>query len=280
MNALKKLWNIKLELLIVAISTIILVYGAVPLVIAIRRYTKLTLAAVEIIQIIASVIALIILYIGIKKWGSIKYGYNIEDASIKRFTVGLIGGTSMSLMFSYIAYIADLIVDNDIINQSNILSDIAQYGTADKMLYFLTAAATAPIAEEIIFRGTLFPSLQKAMSLNKAAVISALIFGVLHGTSFATVIGAAAIGLLMCYIYAAGKNLVECILIHGSYNAIAVMRVMKASTDTTGQGDMAVQPELMEAVVTLAIPILIMALVSVFSFRYFIKEIKKKNSEQ
>ena len=49
--------------------------------------------------------------------------------------------------------------------------------------------------EEIIFRGTLFPSLQKAMSLNKAAVISALIFGVLHGTSFDTVIGAAGIGI-------------------------------------------------------------------------------------
>ena len=280
MNTLKKLWNIKIELLIVAISTIILVYGAVPLVIAIKRYMKLSLATVEILQIVTAVIALAVLYLGIKKWGSIKYGYSIEDASLKRFTIGIFGATAVSLLFSYIAYIVDMVVDNDLINQSNIISNIAEYGTADKVLYFLTAAAVAPIAEEILFRGTLFPSLQKAMSLNKAAVVTAMIFGVLHGTSLATIVDAAGIGLLMCYVYAAGRNLVECILIHGSYNGVAVLSVMRSATSEAGKTASDVETGLIEVAIALAIPIFIMGVVTIIAFRYFYKEANKKQIEQ
>ena len=75
----------------------------------------------------------------------------------------------------------------------------------------------APVFEEFVFRGLLLHRWRKKWNLKKAAVVSSVLFGLLHFDP----IGATAFGLAMCYLYVKSGSLWLPIICHMLNNLIA-----------------------------------------------------------
>ena len=86
------------------------------------------------------------------------------------------------------------------------------------LLLFLSVVVMAPIVEEIAFRGVLYNMLSDRMSLIAAAIVSSLIFGVMHGTTF---LQTAVIGFVLAFIYQVTGDLKMAILGHAANNGVA-----------------------------------------------------------
>jgi uncharacterized protein len=84
-------------------------------------------------------------------------------------------------------------------------------------LFFLTAAVAAPVFEEYLFRGFLFPSLTRYMSVWQSIFLSGLIFAVAH-LSVSEIIPLAVLGSILSYVYYRTGNLLASMLIHSLWN--------------------------------------------------------------
>jgi len=80
----------------------------------------------------------------------------------------------------------------------------------------------APILEEIVFRKIIFGSFYKRMNFFFAALLSALIFGFIHGEPQHILIYGS-MGFVFAYVYVATKRLITPILVHVGMNSIAVI---------------------------------------------------------
>ena len=87
------------------------------------------------------------------------------------------------------------------------------------LLIFATVAISAPILEEILFRGIILDGFLKNYSPTKAIIWSAIIFGLIHMNPY-QFIGATLVGILMGWIYWRTKSLWLCILIHFINNSL------------------------------------------------------------
>jgi uncharacterized protein len=93
-------------------------------------------------------------------------------------------------------------------------------------LLVLSAALTcvlAPIAEEFLFRGFIFTALRNWRGVLPAALITGLLFGVVHAGSAPAVdlVPLAALGFGLCLLYRATGSLYPCIAAHCVNNTIA-----------------------------------------------------------
>lgn len=86
-------------------------------------------------------------------------------------------------------------------------------------LIFATVAISAPLLEEILFRGIILDGFLKNYSPRKAIIWSAIIFGLIHMNPY-QFIGATLVGILMGWIYWRTRSLWLCILIHFVNNAL------------------------------------------------------------
>jgi uncharacterized protein len=85
----------------------------------------------------------------------------------------------------------------------------------------------APVAEEIIFRGLLYGWLRRFWTILPAALLSAAIFGLIHG--MVPVIAAAfVVGLALAYVYERTGSLWAPAIVHATQNCVA-MAIMFAS---------------------------------------------------
>lgn len=87
------------------------------------------------------------------------------------------------------------------------------------LLIFATVAISAPLLEEILFRGIILDGFLKNYSPTKAIIWSAVIFGLIHMNPY-QFIAATLIGILMGWIYWRTKSLWLCILIHFVNNSL------------------------------------------------------------
>lgn len=86
----------------------------------------------------------------------------------------------------------------------------------------LGAGVAAPFAEELVFRGVLYKLLRKYWAVLPAAVVSALLFGGLHG--FAEIFpGTTLIGLVLALTYEKSGSLWVPVVIHGVYNSTSTV---------------------------------------------------------
>lgn len=74
----------------------------------------------------------------------------------------------------------------------------------------------APVAEEIIFRGTFYPGLKRVIPRGYAIVLTGVIFGIIHG-SLSAFLPLAAFGSLLC-IFRDRFGLAACICLHALFN--------------------------------------------------------------
>lgn len=83
----------------------------------------------------------------------------------------------------------------------------------------LAAAVLAPITEELVFRGLLYRSIADGCGIWIGAVLSALVFGIMHG-SLIWAIYAAILGFILAMIYAKTRSLLCPMLVHFGFNGV------------------------------------------------------------
>ncbi len=95
-----------------------------------------------------------------------------------------------------------------------------------RVLIVFAACVMAPWAEEIVFRGILFPALARWMSERLALVVQALLFGFIHfpgdPASWPLVVPLAAVGWCAGWTYSRTGSLRTAIVLHMTFNAIQV----------------------------------------------------------
>ncbi len=91
-------------------------------------------------------------------------------------------------------------------------------------LSFLALIA-APVAEEAFFRGFVFAGVGKRLGFGWGAILSALLFALVHIDPGA-LIPIFFLGLLLAWLYARTRSIWACIFTHCLYNSIALLFVM------------------------------------------------------
>ena len=76
---------------------------------------------------------------------------------------------------------------------------------------------TAPLFEELLYRGFLLPALCRFLPLNLAFILHALLFG-LHHHALPALLPLSALGLLWGLLYVASGNLVVSACVHALWN--------------------------------------------------------------
>jgi uncharacterized protein len=108
--------------------------------------------------------------------------------------------------------------------QTNVqtLTDEARYAPLTVAATLLVATFVAPFCEETFFRGFLFTGLLRGMSLWPAAIVSALVFGVVHGDvgSFAPIV---VLGLMLALIRWRTGSIWPGMTLHALNNGLAAI---------------------------------------------------------
>lgn len=86
---------------------------------------------------------------------------------------------------------------------------------------FVAGALVAPIVEEIIFRGFIFAGLRDSYGWKKAALISSILFSLIHMQP-AAILPIFLLGFIFAYLYHRYDSIWPAILMHVSTNAIAL----------------------------------------------------------
>jgi membrane protease YdiL (CAAX protease family) len=90
-----------------------------------------------------------------------------------------------------------------------------------------TVAVLAPISEEIFFRGFFFAGLRTRWGLWPAAIVSGVVFGLVHAPTGPTAaIPLAALGAGLAWLYNKTDSLWPCIIAHFLNNALAISVVI------------------------------------------------------
>jgi membrane protease YdiL (CAAX protease family) len=93
--------------------------------------------------------------------------------------------------------------------------------TFEIILAVVTVVAVVPLAEEIIFRGLLHRLLSSLWGAAPAAVISAIVFGIVHGEPW-FLFGLIGVGLMLAFIYEATGSVTACWVAHAVHNSISL----------------------------------------------------------
>lgn len=87
--------------------------------------------------------------------------------------------------------------------------------------FTLLAVFVAPYMEEFFFRGFVFNAFYRYMPIWAAAVVSGLVFGLLHGSPTALV-PLAGSGIVLAYVYARSGSLTASMIAHALFNLVNV----------------------------------------------------------
>jgi membrane protease YdiL (CAAX protease family) len=95
---------------------------------------------------------------------------------------------------------------------------------------FLVLSAIAGVSEEVLFRGVIQPWLETAWGMAAGLIASNAIFGLLHAVTplYALLAGLVGVYLGLCLDYGGQRNLLTPIIIHGVYDFLAFMVIMRA----------------------------------------------------
>lgn len=91
----------------------------------------------------------------------------------------------------------------------------------DNIYEHLCVCFTGPIVEEVVFRGIVLNRLSKKVGINKAIIISSLLFGVVHGP--VKCFDAFIFGIICSLIYLRSNNLMNTIVLHVLHNSFGAI---------------------------------------------------------
>lgn len=93
------------------------------------------------------------------------------------------------------------------------------------ILSLLIVTTLVPLIEEIIFRGIFYRVGRRHWGFGGSALISALIFGLVHGEPW-FLFGLAGLGLLLAFVYETTRSVTACALTHGIHNGVSLIYML------------------------------------------------------
>lgn len=100
----------------------------------------------------------------------------------------------------------------------------------------LLGGVIAPFAEELLFRGVLYAWLRGRLGVWPAILISAAIFGVVHG-EVSVGVAAGVLGAILAWVYERSRSLWPAVLIHAINNSVKIFilyAMLAAGVNLTG----------------------------------------------
>lgn len=101
---------------------------------------------------------------------------------------------------------------------------------AAALIIAFLAVATAPLVEEIIYRGMLFPAWQRLTGSTAAVIIVALSFAIPHVPQYwpnmAVIASITTLSLILTIVRARTGNLFHCYVIHLAFNGVQAMLIV------------------------------------------------------
>jgi len=139
------------------------------------------------------------------------------------FRYGILGGILLIIMVLVMGYVLKY-VQPDL--QPQYYEEMLRSATKlpDFLLVLLAGAVLAPVSEELLYRGMIYPFLRKHLGPTWGIILSGLIFGLAHWDLWRTVplaIGGAA----LCYIYEKSGSIYVPMLAHGVWNGTMSMLI-------------------------------------------------------
>lgn len=117
---------------------------------------------------------------------------------------------------------------NNLIVISNAAENVASYQSVSKMFYgpalavqVLCLGVLAPICEELVYRGLIFRRLRSSGGYLNAALLSSLLFGVVHG-NLVQMLYAFVLGMLLSFLYERFNTVLAPILAHAFLNLLSI----------------------------------------------------------
>ncbi len=98
---------------------------------------------------------------------------------------------------------------------------VAAREAAGVVLTLVLALVVAPIAEEALFRGVVYPLLRRRVGVAVSALVSSVAFAVLHGNPVQFVL-ALPLGIVLALMYERGRKLWPCIVGHAAVNLVSM----------------------------------------------------------
>ena len=131
--------------------------------------------------------------------------------------------------------IAAAVTDGRAVQEAGNL-DVGRPTVLSVVVIGLTVAVLAPITEELMFRGLLLRTFMRRMPFWPAALLSTLLFALLHVPQVDTVAGAvtlaltvAVLGLGNCYLVRITGRLAPAMMVHASFNLLPLVFAFAAA---------------------------------------------------
>ncbi len=109
-----------------------------------------------------------------------------------------------------------------------ILSMALMHTPLDWCILLLQTSVLAPLVEETLFRGILYPALRSRMGVLGGILLSSSIFAILHPTLPAGFLPLFSLGVVLAYLYESRKSLVPSIVLHALNNGFILLLQLSA----------------------------------------------------
>lgn len=121
------------------------------------------------------------------------------------------------IAFNNITLLANLEIVSEAYNEVSIRQYALPFG-----VQILAYGLIIPVCEELVYRGLVYKRMRDSISMKRAMICSALLFGVFHGNIVQTLY-AMAMGMIFAYLYEMYGSLKAPILAHMVINTIVVV---------------------------------------------------------
>lgn len=148
-------------------------------------------------------------------------------------------GLKASILTTVGLLVVGLLISNFIGGDETQIDQIIKSSTGARLTLAFAAALTAPFAEEVVYRGVLFPATQRRIGTLWAVVIVSTLFTLVHVAQYYNNLGViSAVGILslaITIVRAYSGSLLPCFVIHTIFNSIqAVVIVFQPYLPQTG----------------------------------------------
>jgi membrane protease YdiL (CAAX protease family) len=148
----------------------------------------------------------------------------LSRLGMRRFRPSAIGIALLTLLAYYIAVaiFATFVLEPE---QEDIGGELGIGGESVlvAVVAVLLIVGLASISEELFFRGFLFAGLRSRWPLWAAALLSGVIFGLIHApTGITAVIPLSVLGVVLCWLYERTGSIWPCVLVHTINNGLAL----------------------------------------------------------
>lgn len=161
---------------------------------------------------------------GLLSWAELGFGSALRRDSTRAVLLGAgLGIAALVLSAAVLAFLKRLGLDTS--GQEQSLKSVKHANPAAFVVFAITAAITAPLAEEAFFRAYAFRALATRYSIVPGLVVSAVLFGLLHltgGVGWGAV-DLAVIGGILAWGYARTGNLLTNITAHVLNNIVGLV---------------------------------------------------------